>query len=155
SSDVCSSDLGIAIPLLQDDCKDTTVDEDWIWDIIHLTSEDRTHRMNLSGLRDEVDAWFARERLEELLGPAESDLECIGHEWLARAGKRWRPFLTVAVHQALTDDPEGEIPRELRKVAAAVECFHKASLIHDDIEDGARERYGERTLHDGHGVPVA
>jgi len=30
---------GIAIPLLQDDCIDTTVDLDWIWDVIHLTSD--------------------------------------------------------------------------------------------------------------------
>ena len=29
---------GIAIPLLQDDCKDTTVDLDWVWDVIHLNS---------------------------------------------------------------------------------------------------------------------
>ena len=27
-------------------------------------------------------------------------------EWLARAGKRWRPFLTVAAYQALRDNPE-------------------------------------------------
>ena len=33
---------GVAIPLLQDDCKDTTVDIDWVWDVIHLTSDDRT-----------------------------------------------------------------------------------------------------------------
>src|SRR5579859_1815303 len=25
---------GIAIPLLQDDCKDTTIDIDWVWDVI-------------------------------------------------------------------------------------------------------------------------
>lgn len=146
---------GVAIPLLQDDCKDTTVDEDWIWDVIHLTSEDRTHRMDLSGLREEVDTWFAKESLREILGPPTSETEEIGHDWLARAGKRWRPFLTVAVHQALSDDPESEIPLGLRRVAAAVECFHKASLIHDDIEDGDGERYGERTLHEEHGVPVA
>ena len=33
--------------------------------------------------------------------------------------------------------------------------FHKASLIHDDIEDGDATRYGEKTLHEEHGVPVA
>ncbi len=37
----------------------------------------------------------------------------------------------------------------------AVECFHKASLIHDDIEDNDRLRYGEPTLHESYGVPVA
>jgi len=43
----------------------------------------------------------------------------------------------------------------LRKVAVAVECFHKASLVHDDIEDGDLERYGEPTLPGALGVPVA
>ena len=33
---------GVAVPLLQDDCIDTTVDLDWVWDYIHLTSDDQT-----------------------------------------------------------------------------------------------------------------
>ena len=37
----------------------------------------------------------------------------------------------------------------------AVECFHKASLIHDDIEDNDSFRYGEKTLHEEYGVAVA
>ena len=146
---------GVAIPLLQDDCVDTQVDEDWIWEVIHLTSEDRTRRMDLSGLRDEVDTWFTRESLGDILGAPGSETEEIGHDWLSRAGKRWRPFLTVAVHQALKDDPESEIPLDLRRVAVAVESFHKASLIHDDIEDQDALRYGEKTLHEEHGIPVA
>jgi geranylgeranyl pyrophosphate synthase len=36
-----------------------------------------------------------------------------------------------------------------------VECFHKASLIHDDIEDNDSLRYGEPTLHETYGVPFA
>jgi geranylgeranyl pyrophosphate synthase len=47
------------------------------------------------------------------------------------------------------------IPDAVKKVAVAVECFHKASLIHDDIEDGDKARYGEATLHEEHGMPVA
>jgi geranylgeranyl diphosphate synthase, type II len=37
----------------------------------------------------------------------------------------------------------------------AVECFHKASLVHDDIEDQDSLRYGRETLHEEQGVPVA
>jgi geranylgeranyl diphosphate synthase, type II len=47
------------------------------------------------------------------------------------------------------------MPDDLKKAAIAVECFHKASLIHDDIEDGDSTRYGEKTLHEEHGIPVA
>ena len=146
---------GVAIPLLQDDCKDTTVDLEWIWEIIHLTSDDRTHRMDLTGLREEVDSWFSMESLSEIIGPVGGETERIGHEWLHRAGKRWRPFLTVATRQALQEDPTGVIPGDLKKVAVAVECFHKASLIHDDIEDEDALRYGEKTLHEEYGMPIA
>ena len=146
---------GVAIPLLQDDCIDTTVDEEWIWDYIHLTSDDKTRRLDLSQLREEVDTWFTRESLDSIMGEREGATEAIGRDWLARAGKRWRPFLSVAAFQALRADVEEIIPDDLQKVAVAVECFHKASLIHDDIEDGDIERYGEKTLHAEHGLAVA
>jgi geranylgeranyl pyrophosphate synthase len=146
---------GVAIPLLQDDCIDTAVDEDWVWDYIYLTSDDHTRRLDLSGLHDEVDTWFAPESLEEIMGEGEGESEAIGRAWLARAGKRWRPFLSVAAYQALRDDATEAVPDDLKKVAVAVECFHKASLIHDDIEDEDAERYGEKTLHEEHGLAVA
>ncbi len=146
---------GVAIPLLQDDCIDTAVDEDWVWDYIYLTSDDHTRRLDLSGLHDEVDTWFAPESLEEIMGEGEGESEAIGRAWLARAGKRWRPFLSVAAYQALRDDATESVPDDLKKVAVAVECFHKASLIHDDIEDEDAERYGEKTLHEEHGLAVA
>jgi len=47
------------------------------------------------------------------------------------------------------------LPESLKRVAIAVECFHKASLVHDDIEDGDAFRYGEKTVHEQHGMPVA
>ncbi|MBM3822456.1 MAG: DUF116 domain-containing protein [Verrucomicrobia bacterium] len=146
---------GVAVPLLQDDCIDTNVDLDWVWDYIHLTSEDKTRRMDLAALREEIDFWFSPASLDLILGPSESRTEQIAKDWLMRAGKRWRPFLTASAFQALRDDPGGPLPEDLKKVAVAVECFHKASLIHDDIEDGDASRYGEKTLHEEHGVAVA
>jgi geranylgeranyl pyrophosphate synthase len=146
---------GVAVPLLQDDCIDTTVDLDWIWDYIHLTSDDQTRRLDLSQLRDEVDFWFTGLNLDTIMGAAQGETEKIAREWLGRAGKRWRPFLTVAAYQALRTSPGAPLPDDIRKVAVAVECFHKASLIHDDIEDGDAQRYGEKTLHEEHGIGVA
>ncbi len=109
----------------------------------------------MNSLHEEVKTWFTAEALEQVLGKPQGQTEEIGREWLARAGKRWRPFLTVAAYQALRDNPEGELSDSLKKAAIAVECFHKASLIHDDIEDNDTERYDEPTLHEEHGVPVA
>ena len=167
---------GVAVPLLQDDCIDTTVDLDWVWDYIHLTSDDKTRRLDLGALRDEVDFWFTPASLEIIMGSAEGQTEAIGRAWLMRAGKRWRPFLAVAAFQALRNEVgpsavapsmgtepsmgplrrvDRPLPDDLRKIAVAVECFHKASLIHDDIEDNDAQRYGEKTLHEEFGVAVA
>jgi geranylgeranyl pyrophosphate synthase len=145
----------IAVPLLQDDCINTTVDNDWVWEYIHLTSEDQTRRLNLGSVHEEVRGWFTRESLDERMGPADGHAERVARDWLAKDGKRWRPFLTLAAFEALREDAGGPIPDGIRDLAIAVECFHKASLIHDDIEDRDHERYGEPTLHESEGVEVA
>jgi geranylgeranyl pyrophosphate synthase len=146
---------GVAVPLLQDDCIDTTVDLDWVWEYIHLTSDDRTRRLDLGALRDEVEFWFSPASLDCTLGTATTETEQIAREWLQRAGKRWRPFLAVAAFEALREDTGAATPEDVKKIAVAVECFHKASLIHDDIEDGDEFRYGEKTLHAEYGIPIA
>lgn len=152
----------VAVPLLQDDCIDTTVDVDWVWDYIHLEAADRSRRLDLGGLHDTVKGWFERPALDRLMGPPVGHAETIGREWLAVGGRRWRPFLAAAVSEALRpggDDGSVDGDRRscdaIQRIAVAVECFHKASLVHDDIEDGDLERYGEPTLCGAHGVPIA
>jgi geranylgeranyl pyrophosphate synthase len=149
---------GVAIPLLQDDCVNTTVDLDWVWDLIHLTSADKTYRLDLDALKSEVKGWFTPESLSEILGAADDPTSAAARAWLAKDGKRWRPYLAACAYMALESDRHDEPPpatADLRKLAVAIECFHKASLIHDDIEDGDRLRYGEETLHVEVGMPVA
>jgi geranylgeranyl pyrophosphate synthase len=146
---------GIAIPLLQDGCANTSVDIDWVWDAIYQSIDDQTYRLNLEALRSQVDSWFSSESLEPLLAPAKSQTEKIALEWMAKAGKRWRPFLTACAYEALVENRQATLPDEVRTAAVAVECFHKASLIHDDIEDSDALRYGQKTLHAQYGVPIA
>jgi len=146
---------GVAIPLLQDDCRDTAVDIDWVWNVVHLTSDDRTRRLDLDALRSEVESWFTMESLATLMGPADGDADRVARTWLAADGKRWRPFLTACAYRALQDDPSQPLPPAVMKAAVAVECFHKASLVHDDIEDADERRYGRDALHVEHGIPVA
>ena len=146
----------VAVPLLQDDCIDTTVDVDWVWDYIHLEAADRSRRLDLGGLHDRVRTWFERPALDRLMGPPTGHAEEIGRDWLAIGGNRWRPFLAAAVYEALRRDGDADRADDtIRRIAIAVECFHKASLVHDDIEDGDFERYGQPTLCGAHGVPVA
>ncbi|NRA94675.1 MAG: polyprenyl synthetase family protein [Planctomycetes bacterium] len=149
---------GVAIPLLQDDCINCTVDLDWVWDVIHLTSEDQTYRLDLDALKDEVKSWFTAEALDALMGTPSDPTALIAHDWMARSGNRWRPYLATCVNVALECDGKTNEPSfsdDLKRLAVAIECFHKASLIHDDIEDGDQQRYGEPTLHAEHGEPVA
>ena len=65
--------------------------------------------------------------------------------WMTTGGKRWRPYLLCAVYQAITGDVN--MNEDVHRAAVAVECFHKASLIHDDIEDKDMERYGQPTVN--------
>jgi geranylgeranyl pyrophosphate synthase len=149
---------GMAIPLLQNGCANTTVDLDWVWEAVHLTSQDRTHCLNLDAVKREVRSWFTEGSLRDIIGAPDGETDRIARNWLARDGKRWRPYLTVCAFLALRDnvpDKGAQIPDDLRKLAVAVECFHKASLVHDDIEDDDDERYGASTVHVQHGVPVA
>lgn len=142
----------VAVPLLQDDCIDTAVDIDWVWDYIHLHADDSSRRLDLGGLHDTVRGWFTPDALDAVLGPARGHAEEVARQWLAVGGRRWRPFLAAAVCEALGGGAGSDA---LRRIAVAVECFHKASLVHDDIEDGDLERYGEPTLCGAHGVPIA
>jgi len=146
---------GLAIPLLYDGCINTAVDRDWVWDAMHLTGGVLSQRLDMTALRRRVRAWFSAETLEDTLGPADGRTDRIARDWLAIGGKRWRPLLAVCTYQAFQPDPDAAIPEPVRRLALAVECFHKASLVHDDIEDDDLYRYGQPVLHARYGVPVA
>ena len=60
----------------------------------------------------------------------------------ANAGKRHRPLICLLACEAVGGDPKQAWPS-----AAAIEHFHTAALIHDDIEDSSLTRRGEPCLH--------
>ncbi len=72
-------------------------------------------------------------------------------EFSANAGKRHRPLICLLACEAVGGDP-----RTARASAAAVEHFHTAALIHDDIEDSSLTRRGEPCLHirEGDGLAI-
>ena len=147
---------GLAVPLIRNGCVDTDVDLDWVREALYLRDPSRPPAgPDLHKLRRDVAAWFEPSALCELMNVHGTATEAIAVEWMAKAGKRWRPLLAAGVYQALRDGPPGPIPPVLRHLAVAVECFHKASLVHDDIEDEDDMRYGEQTLHRQYGMAVA
>jgi geranylgeranyl pyrophosphate synthase len=87
--------------------------------------------------------------------------ENIAYDWLAQGGKRSRPFITLAAYDALKGAPgttagdKIDLPDGVKRAALAIETFHKASLVHDDIEDDDTFRYGRATLHRQYGVGTA
>ena len=68
----------------------------------------------------------------------------------ASGGKRMRPLLGLLAYASIAGDHRRALPG-----AAAVELGHNFSLVHDDIEDGDRERRHRATLWTLHGVPQA
>ena len=68
----------------------------------------------------------------------------------APAGKRMRPLLGLLAYASIAGDHARALPG-----AAAVELGHNFSLVHDDIEDGDRERRHRPTVWALHGVPQA
>lgn len=96
--------------------------------------------------RDKVE--FALEELvsEEMLGPS-AEAMAMARTVLMAGGKRWRPVLTLLAHEAAGGIPNDEV----MDLALAFELIHTATLVHDDIYDGARLRRGAPTLHTTHG----
>ncbi|MFM8251025.1 MAG: polyprenyl synthetase family protein [Planctomycetota bacterium] len=174
----------MAVPLLSSDCRNTTVDQPWVHQMLNVQPvaappQTRTfmHLMRAATKMFEPDEL---ERLAPRLrgGPRLADLgaapagrldaiagtEVIAYDFLSRGGKHSRPFITLAVYDALTGGqgtlPSGEthvnqIPDAVRRAAMSIETFHKASLVHDDIEDNDQFRYGSETLHRSFGIPTA
>ncbi|MFL5777416.1 MAG: polyprenyl synthetase family protein [Chloroflexota bacterium] len=68
----------------------------------------------------------------------------------ASGGKRIRPLLGLLAYASIAGDHRAAVPG-----AAAVELGHNFSLVHDDIEDGDRERRHRPALWTVAGVPQA
>ncbi len=174
----------MAVPLLSSDCRNTSVDEDWVHDMIHVkpaqpAQQTRTyvHLMRAASnlfQPDELDRIAPRTRggprLAEVNGQGVSGLdpiagtEAIAYDFLSKGGKHSRPFITLAVYDALSGGhataANGEqhvagVSDSVKRAAMSIETFHKASLVHDDIEDDDQYRYGDQTLHRKYGTATA
>ena len=71
-------------------------------------------------------------------------------EFIGRGGKRTRPAMAMLGCEAV-----GGEPRLALSSGCAIEFFHAAALIHDDIMDSSHLRRGEPAAHIIHGEPLA
>ncbi len=72
-------------------------------------------------------------------------------------GKRWRPLLMVLCYRLALESGRNPLitEDETYSLTSLVEFVHTASLIHDDIEDGADTRRGEKAAHIKFGLDTA
>ena len=115
-----------------------------------------SHQFELETLIADIEAEILR-----LVGDGEQDPSTAGAYEMIRyhlgldhdgapAGKRVRPLLGLLAYASIAGDHAAALPG-----AAAVELGHNFSLVHDDIEDGDRERRHRPTLWALHGIPQA
>jgi len=161
----------VAAPLLSSNCRSTSVDNDWVFELIGLKTappekitKTYVHLMRASNqMFEEADLnrLAPRSRAKGAGADPLTRHENIAYEWLMQGGKRSRPFITLAVYDALkggkaTLGANGlDLPDPVKRAALAIETFHKASLVHDDIEDDDTFRYGRETLHREYGIGPA
>lgn len=136
---------GLAIPLNDDGCINTHVDDGYVAELLSLTNPEQHTLLQYEATRQQIDRWFSREELECMLGHPDNKTSEVCLDWMTRGGRRWRPYLLCAVYQSITG--ETLLNEDVHRAAVAVECFHKASLIHDDIEDGDMSRYDQPTVN--------
>ncbi len=162
----------MAVPLHEALCKDSTTDIDRVREMIQTPyipadpeANERAPQPTWLHLLRGAGRLFTPLAENSTQNVGELDLtEHLSEEYLRRGGKNYRPFIVLATYDALTGSlctgPDGErqvenLPVWVKEGAAAIEIFHKASLIHDDIEDDDPFRYGLPTLHRTHGIPLA
>jgi geranylgeranyl pyrophosphate synthase len=96
-----------------------------------------------------VDDYMAHveERLAAAVGSHGGSVVDVGSDALAAGGKRLRPLLAF-----LCAPTEAEPPVV---AGVAVELVHMATLVHDDLVDGARVRRGKAAAWAAHGADAA
>jgi octaprenyl-diphosphate synthase len=73
----------------------------------------------------------------DYLDPEIRLVEDVGRHILSAGGKRLRPLLMMEICRMLGGDVERVVP-----LAVGIEYIHMASLLHDDVVDGAHTRRG-------------
>lgn len=90
------------------------------------------------------------DRLRIALADSPPRLAALILDYPLRPAKGLRPSLCLAACAGL-----GGTEASAEPTAVALELFHNAALVHDDVEDGSRSRRHGPTLHEASGLGVA
>lgn len=172
------AELGVphlAVPLLADGCRATETDFAYVRELLRMTpSRGGMSTRTFLPLLRQTRLVFESPLFDSLIAdaapsggtdsPLLRETDRVAIEYLRRGGKRLRPFTVLAAcavgkagNAALSvhTDLAALLGPAEQRAAIAIEALHKASLVHDDIEDDDAYRYGEPTLHRQYGVPAA
>ncbi len=84
----------------------------------------------------------AEDKMGEILATVAPAISVVGKHIFSAGGKRIRPFLAILSSKIFGVDGD-----EVSTLASSVEFIHAASLIHDDVVDGADLRRGRPSAH--------
>lgn len=84
----------------------------------------------------------AEGRMAEVLGTVAPAISAVGNHIFSAGGKRVRPLLAIISSRMF-----GRRGEAVSTLASSVEFIHAASLIHDDVVDGASLRRGKPAAH--------
>ena len=91
---------------------------------------------------------LVEESLVRAIGSRERDLTDISAHLVHSGGKRVRPMVTLLAYLAFG----GKRIEDIVDIATAIELIHTATLLHDDIIDGAETRRGKESAYKKFGL---
>lgn len=95
-------------------------------------------KQTISDELNEVDKYIKR-----LTNSNISEISAISRHLISSGGKRIRPYLVVLSSRIFN------VPRDQYiKIASAIELYHSATLLHDDVVDNAKRRRGTPSAND-------
>ena len=142
----------LGLPLLKNGCEDTELDYDWVMEEINLYQENKNiEPLSVSVIKEHINSYFSDYNLNDFFEQS-NETELVAKEMLTIGGQRIRPLFAVLAYRSYMINYNEDLQKQ---IAIIIECFHKASLIHDDIEDNDDFRYGHKTLHKTHGIPFS
>lgn len=103
------------------------------------------------GLDAEITA--VETRLLDAVRAREPLLQELAEYVISAGGKRVRPLAALLAYRAAGGGEEGI--GDVVEIATGLELIHTATLVHDDINDGARLRRGREAAHRRYGVAHA
>jgi len=91
---------------------------------------------------------LVEQNLNRSIRSAEQSLTDIASHLICGGGKRVRPMVTLLAFKAFG----GKKAEEIVDIATAIELIHTATLLHDDIIDGAETRRGKESAYKRFGL---